>query len=618
MKTKTPAAPAMSLLDSDPTTRSGPGLRVVLYLRQSDREQRLSISQQRSECRAYAASRGWIIVAEFIDDGKSGSKEVAKRTSFARLLDDAEKKERDWSAILCWDTSRFGRLDSMTGAPYKLRLRRAGVWLETAKGERIDWSTSMGRLMDALRAEADNQYSLDISRNCIRGRRAILDLGYSPRPVPYGFDRAYYEADVIQKVVPRRKLFSKPRNWHVKPVPNEQEAEVIRWAYEQWGKRDMSFLRTMRELKQKGIPSPSGLPSWTIGQVKKMLTERMYAGDLHIGRGNKTKEVHYRDGASINENAIPPIIDRELWNIVQAKVKQREGAEWRPKSNSGALSSVLKYGHCGYTLARRRYGPYQYFVCDSASKRPHLGCRQWRVAEGVILPIVCREIVAAVDLEVLAGLTVAEPEQPDANKIELLRQDEKRLAAQVQKASKNMLLIDPENFAAAQTAMAELRREHERAAKALKLAEADVTEDRRSEWVKWWEGVKGTLVEVAPPTDVATPLDDLGRHLHLTGPDLAVELTVEGLNAVTYHRPALQASPEAVRDLLRRLSVEVHLHWEVRNPESKQPRYRLTTGTLRAEFAPNNSAIALDLASDDSATRFRRARRSGWRPVPSR
>lgn len=64
----------------------GPGLRVVLYLRQSDREQRLSIEQQRQECRAYAQSRGWVIVAEYIDNGKSGSKEVAKRTQWHRLI----------------------------------------------------------------------------------------------------------------------------------------------------------------------------------------------------------------------------------------------------------------------------------------------------------------------------------------------------------------------------------------------------------------------------------------------------------------------------------------------------------------------------------------------------
>jgi DNA invertase Pin-like site-specific DNA recombinase len=108
---------------------------VVTYLRQSDRAQKLSIYQQRNECRASADSRGWKVIGGYLDDGKSGSKEVHKRTAFARLLDDAEKKDRKWNAMLTWDTSRFGRLDSQAGDPHKLRLRRAGVWLETAKGD---------------------------------------------------------------------------------------------------------------------------------------------------------------------------------------------------------------------------------------------------------------------------------------------------------------------------------------------------------------------------------------------------------------------------------------------------------------------------------------------------
>src|SRR5690349_21775050 len=85
---------------------SGPGLRVVLYLRMSDREQRLSIDQQRRECRTYAQARGWIIVHEYVDKDKSGSKEIARRVDFHRMIADAEKPNRGWDAILCWDSSR--------------------------------------------------------------------------------------------------------------------------------------------------------------------------------------------------------------------------------------------------------------------------------------------------------------------------------------------------------------------------------------------------------------------------------------------------------------------------------------------------------------------------------
>jgi site-specific DNA recombinase len=626
MSTKTkhlvPAAHIDAGLQS-PSVTSGPGLRIVIYLRQSDREQKLSIGQQRKECRDYAQSRGWIVVHEYVDDGKSGSKEIEKRTAFARLLDDAEAKDRTWSAIVTWDTSRFGRLDSQAGAPHKLRLRRAGVWLETAKGERIDWSTSMGRLMDALRSEADNQYSLDISRNAIRGRRAVLDLGYSASPVPYGFDRAYYEGEKLQHVVARRTLFSKPRNWHVKPQPNPAEADVVRWVFEQWATRDMTMLGTVRELAARGVPSPAGQPTWTLAQVKRLLTDRTYCGDLHIGKGCRTKEAHYRIGEQVNADAIPALVERATWDLVRAKVRQREGAEWRPKTASGALSSILKCGHCGYTLARRTYTSggqvYRYYVCDSATKRPHTGCRQWRASEDELLPVITRELVEAVDFEMLSRLG-AMPEQRDPGMLDGLKEQERTLAGQLARASKNILLVDPLNFDAAQKAMTELRHEHERVANAIKLAEAEVTPGRREQWMAWWESVKGTLVEVAPAADVSTPPGELAKHLLLAGPDVDVTLTVESADRVTYHRPALLAAPDALRDLLRRLKVEVHLHWEVRNPGASQPRYRLTTGVLRAQWRPGGdaAAAALDLNGDESGGPSRRRRRAAARPARCR
>lgn len=579
------------------TGRSGPGLRVVLYLRQSDREQRLSIAQQRAECRAYAQSRGWKIVGEYVDDGKSGSKEVGKRTEFARLLDDAEQKGRKWDAILCWDTSRFGRLDSQAGAPHKLRLRRAGCWLETAKGERIDWSTSMGRLMDALRSEADNQYSLDISRNAIRGRRAVLDLGFMARPVPFGYDRAYFDGEKLVQVVPRRQVFSKPRNWHVKPQPNEQEAAVVRWLFGEWSKRDMTFMGTVTELRSRGIPSPSGTPTWSLAQIKTVLTERTYVGDLHVGNGGRTKEVHGRIGETIKANAAPALVDRSTWKLVQRKVKEREGGEWRPKTASGPLSSILKCGHCGYTLARRTYTSgghaYCYYVCDSATKRPHLGCRQWRVCEEEVLPHITAELVDAIDFEVLRTLA-AQPEKRDTAKIDRLRDQERALAAQVQRAAKNILLVDPENFQDAQKALGELRREHERTANALKLAASDVNDDRRREWVEAWDAVRSRIVRLPGKrtTHYAGALRWETFRRRLLDPESApasgpvFDVKDFAGSTVETIQPPIDLSADALRDLLRRLSVEVHLHWAVRNPGAANPRYSLTSGVLRAQFSP--------------------------------
>src|SRR6185369_13331306 len=121
-----------------------------------------------------------------------------KRKEFHKLIADAQKPNREWQAIVCWDTSRFGRLDSLAGAEYKQPLRKAGVWLETTRGERIDWTTSTGRLMDAMKAEQDNDFSLKLSRDVIRGRKTVVEMGYWCTVTPYGYDRQYVENDQVR------------------------------------------------------------------------------------------------------------------------------------------------------------------------------------------------------------------------------------------------------------------------------------------------------------------------------------------------------------------------------------------------------------------------------------
>src|SRR5262249_12736650 len=98
----------------------------VLYLRMSDDDQEGSIGQQRKEILAWARGR-YRIVREYVDSGKSGSKDQEKRVAFRRLVLDSARG--DFDAILVWKSNRFGRLDSLEGAEAKKTLRGNGVYL---------------------------------------------------------------------------------------------------------------------------------------------------------------------------------------------------------------------------------------------------------------------------------------------------------------------------------------------------------------------------------------------------------------------------------------------------------------------------------------------------------
>src|SRR5262249_23175683 len=78
----------------------------------------------------------------------------------------------------------------------------------------LDWSTQLGRLTDALLAEANHDYAQKISRNTIRGRVSKLEAKIYPHGlIPFGFDRVYEGSGRTIRVPPTEKCrMPRPRH----------------------------------------------------------------------------------------------------------------------------------------------------------------------------------------------------------------------------------------------------------------------------------------------------------------------------------------------------------------------------------------------------------------------
>jgi DNA invertase Pin-like site-specific DNA recombinase len=79
--------------------------RVGLYLRVSTDEQ--TIENQTRELAEAAARHGWNVVAEYSDEGMSGSKGRSKRPGLDRLLKAVTRREID--LVAAWSVDRLGR-----------------------------------------------------------------------------------------------------------------------------------------------------------------------------------------------------------------------------------------------------------------------------------------------------------------------------------------------------------------------------------------------------------------------------------------------------------------------------------------------------------------------------
>src|SRR5258707_9821082 len=102
-------------------------VRAAQYVRMSTEHQQYSPENQLEVVRQYAASHNMEIVQEYSDHGRSGLN-IAGRECLNQLMSDVESKRTDFSALLVYDVSRWGRFQDVDeSAYYEYVLKRAGI-----------------------------------------------------------------------------------------------------------------------------------------------------------------------------------------------------------------------------------------------------------------------------------------------------------------------------------------------------------------------------------------------------------------------------------------------------------------------------------------------------------
>jgi Resolvase, N terminal domain len=87
---------------------SGKPVRAAQYVRMSTEHQKYSTENQSEAMQQYAARRDIEIVRTYADEGKSGLS-LEGRSALKQLIEDVQTKKADFSTILVYDISRWGR-----------------------------------------------------------------------------------------------------------------------------------------------------------------------------------------------------------------------------------------------------------------------------------------------------------------------------------------------------------------------------------------------------------------------------------------------------------------------------------------------------------------------------
>src|SRR5262245_39343670 len=97
------------------------------FYRRSTDKQELSIDDQRRECRAFAMTRGWAIVREFVPGkGFASGLSIERDTTLQEMVRVAELRSHGARFLIVYDVSRFGRLASDEKIYWEQRFKKHG------------------------------------------------------------------------------------------------------------------------------------------------------------------------------------------------------------------------------------------------------------------------------------------------------------------------------------------------------------------------------------------------------------------------------------------------------------------------------------------------------------
>lgn len=164
----------------------------VGYARRSSDLQERSVPDQKAYVEKWAKENGYRVVRWYVDDAITGTS-TKGRDQFTRMIADAENG-RDFDVVLCYDISRFSRGGTNETGYYLHRLGLVGVQA-IFPAEGIPEGDE-GELLQGVKSWQARQYSVKLSRDCIRGTIShIMDKRCAPGGIPpFGYDKQHCTA----------------------------------------------------------------------------------------------------------------------------------------------------------------------------------------------------------------------------------------------------------------------------------------------------------------------------------------------------------------------------------------------------------------------------------------
>ncbi len=348
---------------------------IYIRLSQEDKDKKYesdseSVINQKEILRTYVKNNNYNLCCEYVDDGYSGTD--FDRPGFQKMLEDIKKKKIN--CVVVKDLSRFGRDHVMTG-----------YYIETFFPENNIRFISILESYDSFKNQASNDSSTFIiacndyysKQNSIKIRNVLNDKRKNGKFVgslpSYGYMR---DSKDKGHLIPNPET-----DWVVK--------NIFKWRADGIGPTEIAT-----RLNNDNVPTPSGYKKtnyssrlidrdkWNITTVKKILSNRIYTGDMV--QHTQTK-VNYKSKKKITldqslwvivENTHEALVDKKTFKYVQS-LKNRYTRNYNLKTDrpKRILEGKIFCKECGNRLSvyyRKKHDSWS-INCNRYSRDPKRG-----------------------------------------------------------------------------------------------------------------------------------------------------------------------------------------------------------------------------------------------------
>lgn len=325
-----------------------------LYVRFSSHNQtEQSIEGQTRVCRDFCKRHNIRIVEIYADRATSASKDIEKRVQFLKMIKDSEKGLFD--AVIVYKLDRFAR-SRYDSATYKYRLKRNGVQLISAT-ENIS-NDPEGIILESVLEGMAEFYSAELSQKINRGMR---ESAYKHNSIGGAVPLGYKIED--------KKLVIDPKT-----------APIVKEAFEKYADGE-TVAEICRQFNARGYKTSKGTA------FGKSSFTKIFRNERYIG------VYTFHDYRA--EDAIPAIIDKDLWDRVQLRVGKIKNAPARNKAKVVyLLSGKIFCGHCGSKMnGNCNAGNYCYYQCYG-KKNGNVDCKKKNIRKEFIEKLVAQDALS--------------------------------------------------------------------------------------------------------------------------------------------------------------------------------------------------------------------------------